>query len=210
MVSRSVEVVLEEVSRDHVQAVNLRKEPLMSAHGSEENRRARTSTHEDGPKVHRDKADDPGSLVNGPQVRGGVVRYALKVAMGWVESVRSEGSGDHPAVVGLVQLLVEDGEVNGAMDVVDRDFGEPEGEGDRKHHVRSSLPPCLSAERSLGHGVVHLAVAWHVGEEPGNGREGEGTNSVKQMPNLPPNLILLNRGRSFPESRERSTGEPIE
>jgi hypothetical protein len=129
--------------------------------------------------------------MDGPEVGGGVIRNALEVAVHGVESMRSEWGGDHPAVVRLVQLLVKEGKVNGAMNVVDCDVREPEEEGDGERHVRPAFPPSLSAEGSLSHGVVHLAVASHVGEKPWNRHEGERTDGIERVLNFPPNLVLL-------------------
>ena len=117
-----------------------------------------------GPDVDPDEQGDVGELLQREDEGEDVVGDALGVAVQRVEGVRGEGRRHDPAVVRLVQVLVDARVVQAAVDEVDAAVGEAEEERELQHVV----PPA----RSLGRRVVHLGVAQDFAEEEGYGEDG--------------------------------------
>lgn len=100
------------------------------------------------------------------------------------------GERTDPLVVRLVQLLVQDGDVQPAMNPVDAHVREPQ-EGTRRHeHVRPWLPSSHCAERSLLHRVVQLGPSTDVSDEPREREEVEHGERLEGELDLLSDLVL--------------------
>ena len=124
---------------------------------------------QDGPDVDEDEEGDAGDFGEREQEWEDVVGEALGVAVGGVEGVRGERRGHDPLVVWLVDVLVDAGVVQAAVNPVDAQVGEADEEG--------NLGVVIPSSRAVFGAVVELGVSAHLGQEPGNsedGHDGEG------------------------------------
>jgi len=127
----------------------------------------------DGPDLDEGEEGDVGELLQGEDEGEEVVGDGLGEAVERVEGVGGEGCGHDPLVVRLVQALVEELAVQGAVDPVDAEVGEGQEDGE--------LDPVPGAaeegekrvgELGVGGGVVDEAEAADFGDEEGNGEDG--------------------------------------
>lgn len=137
---------------------------------------------QDGPEVDEHEQPDVGELLQGKQEREDVVRQRLRPAVDGVEGVRGVGRRHDPAVMGLVQRLVDGRVVQTAVDPVDAEVGEDEEQGE--------LQPVVARERLLAEAVVALGVAAHLGEEEGQRQDRHDGHGDHGLPDLEADLVL--------------------
>lgn len=100
-----------------------------------------TVVDHDGPDVDEHEKSNVGELLQREDEGEDVVRQRLSVAVERVESVRGERRGHDPLVVRLVQLLVNHGVVQAAVNPVDEEVGEADEEGELEKQVPATKVP---------------------------------------------------------------------
>jgi hypothetical protein len=143
------------------------------------------------PDLNEGEECDVGELLQGEDEGEEVVRDGLGEAIERVESVRGEGRGHDPLVVRLVQALVEEFAVQGAVNPVDAEVGE--GQEDRE------LDPVPGAaeegeervrELRVGGGVVDEAEAADFCDEEGDGEDGHDWDGFEGLLDFEAHLVL--------------------
>lgn len=100
-----------------------------------------TVVDHDGPDVDEHEQSNVGELLQREEEGEDVVRQRLSVAVERVESVRGEWRRHDPLVVRLVQLLVNHGVVQAAVNPVDEEVGEADEEGELEKQVPATEIP---------------------------------------------------------------------
>jgi hypothetical protein len=145
----------------------------------------------DGPDLDEGEEGDVGKLLQREDEGEEVVRDGLGEAVEWVESVGGEGRGHDPLVVRLVQALVEELAVQGAVNPVDAEVGEGQEDGE--------LNPVPGAseegeervgELGVGGGVVDEAEATDFGDEEGDGEDGHDGDGFEGLLDFETHLVL--------------------
>lgn len=116
----------------------------------------------DGPEVDEDKQRHGRVLVQREQDRVQVVGERLREPIDGVEGMRGEGGRHDPLVVRLVQVLVDQGVMQAAVDQVDQGVGE-----DEEARELQELIPHAGA---FGRRIVQLRISANL-EEPEDGGE---------------------------------------
>lgn len=80
--------------------------------------------NQDSPDVDEDKKEDIGKFLQGEQEGENVVGDTLSVAVDGVEGMGGVRAWHNPFVVGLMQVLIDEGVVKAAVDPVDEEVGE--------------------------------------------------------------------------------------
>lgn len=145
----------------------------------------------DGPDLDESEEGDVGELLQGEDEGEEVVGDGLGEAVERVESVGGEGRGHDPLVVRLVQALVEELAVQGAVDPVDAEVGEGQEDG--------KLDPVPGAaeegeervgELGVGGGVIDEAETADFGDEEGNGEDGHDGDCFEGLLDFETHLVL--------------------
>lgn len=137
---------------------------------------------QDGPDVDKGKENDVGELLEREQEGEDVVGQRLRVTVERVESMASVRAGHDPLVVRLVQVLVDLGVVEPAVNPVDAEVGEHDEEG-----KLDDVVPHAGALLGL---VIHFAVAAHFGDEEGRGEDGHDGEGAHRLSDFERNLVL--------------------
>lgn len=137
---------------------------------------------QDCPDVDEDEEGDVGELGEREDEGEDVVGEALCISICGVEGVRGEGSRHDPLVVWLVDVFVDLGVMEAAVDPVDAEIGEADEEGE----LRIVVP----AARAILCGIINLGVAADFEEEPGDGEDGHDGEGNVGLLHLEPNLVL--------------------
>lgn len=145
----------------------------------------------DGPDLDEGEERDVGELLQREDEGEEVVGHALAVAVERVEGVAGERRRHDPFVVRLVQALVEDRVVQGAVDPVDAEVGEE----DEQRELQPAVMLAEEVEERVGEAwggdvVVDEAVAADFGDEPGRGEDGHDRNRLHGLLDLKAHLVL--------------------
>lgn len=136
----------------------------------------------DSPDVDKGEEGDIGELLEREQERKDVVGQRLGKSIKRVEGVAGVRRGHDPLVVGLVEVLVDLGVVQPAVDPVDAEVGEDNEEGE--------LDDVVPDSRAFCGGVVHLAVSTDLGDEEGRGEDAHDGHGAHGLGDLHGDLVL--------------------
>lgn len=143
----------------------------------------------DGPEVDEDEQRHGRVLVQREQDRVQVVGERLREPVDGVEGVRGEGRRHDPLVVRLVQVLVDQGVVQAAVDQVDQGVGE-----DEEARELQELVPHAGA---VGRRIVQLRVSADLEEPEDGGEQSHARKGLDGLPDLHRNLVLEVLGMGF-------------
>jgi hypothetical protein len=145
----------------------------------------------DGPDLDEGEEGDVRELLQREDEGEEVVGDRLREAIERVEGVGGEGCGHDPLVVRLVQALVEELAVQGAVDPVDAEVGEGQEDGELE-----PVPGVAEEAQDrvgdfgIGGGVVDEAEAADFGDEEGNGEDGHDWDGFEGLLDLQTHLVL--------------------
>jgi hypothetical protein len=150
-----------------------------------------TVVNHDGPDLDESEEGDVCELLQREDEGEQVVWDGLGEAVERVESVAGEGCGHDPLVVRLVQALVEELAVQGAVDPVDAEVGE--GQEDRELNPVPGVAE--NAQERVGEvgvsgRVVNEAHAANFGDEEGDGEEGHDGDGFEGLLDFETHLVL--------------------
>lgn len=123
----------------------------------------------DRPNINEREQCNVRELLQREDERKHVVRYALRITIERVKGMARVGCRHDPLMVRLVQVLIDPRMMQTAVDPVDAEVGEAE----EKRELENVVPHA----RTVGGGIVHLAVSADFSEEEGDcedGHDGEG------------------------------------
>jgi len=145
----------------------------------------------DGPNLDEGKERDVGEFLQGEDEGEEVVGHALAVAVERVEGVTGERRRHDPFVVRLVQTLVEDRVVQGAVDPVDAEVCEEDEERELQPVVAAAevFEERVGESRS-GDVVIDEAVAADFGDEPGGGEDGHDGDGAEGLLDFEAHLVF--------------------
>jgi len=134
-----------------------------------------------GPELHKHEEAKVGELLEGEDEDEDVVGEGLEPAIKRVEGEGGEGGGNEPGVVGLVDVLVKEGNfVLEAVNPINRGVGEAEEEG----HGEDQVPPGVNL-------LIQLRVATNLENHDGGSEDGHGGHAPEGELDLAGNLALL-------------------
>ncbi|EER40561.1 predicted protein [Histoplasma capsulatum H143] len=120
--------------------------------------------NQDSPDVDEDKKEDIGKFLQGEEEGEIVVGDTLSVAVDGVEGVGGVRAWHNPFVVGLMQVLIDEGVVKAAVDPVDEEVGEDDEERE--------LEVVVERKGSVFEVVVHFCIPADLEEEDGSCEDG--------------------------------------
>lgn len=138
-------------------------------------------TDHDRPDGHEDKQGQVGDLLQREQERVQMVGEALAESVHGVESVAGKRRRHDPFVVGLVQVLVDPGVMQPAVDEVDAAVGERDEE--------RVLQVCVERKGALLGEIVELGVPAHFGDEAQRGQNGHAGHGMHGLFDLQADLV---------------------
>ena len=109
-------------------------------------------TYEDRPDVHKDEQRKIGPTVDGEDEWEEVVWNRLEVSIYGVERMRSKGRRHDPLVMGLVDMLIEEGKVQPAVNPVHQVVGEHQ----KPAQCDISTKGALNARRDIYQGIEKM------------------------------------------------------
>lgn len=136
----------------------------------------------DGPEVDESKEDHIGVLLKRKNEGENMVGDTLGPAIQRMESVGREGTRHDPLVVGLVQLLVDQGMVQASVNPVDEEVGKCDEDGE--------LQDAVVWERFLFKGIVEFGVTPDFSDKERHGQERHDRHRLHRLRDLHSNLVL--------------------
>jgi len=139
-------------------------------------------TYEDRPDINEDEERDVRKLLQWEDVWKDVIRYTLRKAIQWMESMARIRRGHDPLMMRFVQSLINQWVVQTPMDPIDEEIGEQDKEGE--------LDDAVERERSVRGRVVKFSIAKDFAEEDGGGEYSHQWDGGEGLLDLLTDLVL--------------------